>query len=407
MILKYLVNILNVAMNSDGLNIVPAHRVSEIQEYYFSKKLREVAQLNAQGADIISLGIGGPDRPPHADVISTLCEEAHKDGTHSYQPYVGIPELRQAFAGWYRKWYGVELDQAKEILPLIGSKEGILHISLAFLNPGDGVLVPNPGYPTYTSVSRLAQAEIFTYDLTAGNGWLPDFEALERLPLERIKLMWINYPHMPTGTPATMELFRKIVDFGRRHGIVIAHDNPYSFILNGNPMSILQVDGAKDIAIEMNSMSKSHNMAGWRVAMLASNPTFVSWVLKVKSNIDSGQFRPLMLAAVKGLQADKSWYDTVNSVYSARRKVAERIMDELGCSYDSNQRGLFLWGRIPDDAVSSESLADKVLYDARVFITPGFIFGSNGDRYVRISLCATEENMERALDRIRKMNDNK
>lgn len=407
MILKYLVNILNVDMNSDGLNIVPAHRVSEIQEYYFSKKLREVAQLNAQGADIISLGIGGPDRPPHADVISTLCEEAHKDGNHSYQPYVGIPELRQAFAGWYRKWYGVELDQAKEILPLIGSKEGILHISLAFLNPGDGVLVPNPGYPTYTSVSRLAQAEIFTYDLTAGNGWLPDFEALERLPLERIKLMWINYPHMPTGTPATMELFRKIVDFGRRHGIVIAHDNPYSFILNDNPMSILQVDGAKDIAIEMNSMSKSHNMAGWRVAMLASNPTFVSWVLKVKSNIDSGQFRPLMLAAVKGLQADKSWYDTVNSVYSARRKVAERIMDELGCSYDSNQRGLFLWGRIPDDAVSSESLADKVLYDARVFITPGFIFGSNGDRYVRISLCATEENMERALDRIRKVNDNK
>ncbi|MBQ9077332.1 MAG: aminotransferase class I/II-fold pyridoxal phosphate-dependent enzyme [Muribaculaceae bacterium] len=394
-------------MNSDGLNIVPAHRVSEIQEYYFSKKLREVAQLNAQGADIISLGIGGPDRPPHADVISTLCEEAHKDGNHSYQPYVGIPELRQAFAGWYRKWYGVELDQAKEILPLIGSKEGILHISLAFLNPGDGVLVPNPGYPTYTSVSRLAQAEIFTYDLTAGNRWLPDFEALERLPLERIKLMWINYPHMPTGTPATMELFRKIVDFGRRHGIVIAHDNPYSFILNDNPMSILQVDGAKDIAIEMNSMSKSHNMAGWRVAMLASNPTFVSWVLKVKSNIDSGQFRPLMLAAVKGLQADKSWYDTVNSVYSARRKVAERIMDELGCSYDSNQRGLFLWGRIPDDAVSSESLADKVLYDARVFITPGFIFGSNGDRYVRISLCATEENMERALDRIRKVNDNK
>lgn len=407
MILKYLVNILNVDMNSDGLNIVPAHRVSEIQEYYFSKKLREVAQLNAQGADIISLGIGGPDRPPHADVISTLCEEAHKDGNHSYQPYVGIPELRQAFAGWYRKWYGVELDQAKEILPLIGSKEGILHISLAFLNPGDGVLVPNPGYPTYTSVSRLAQAEIFTYDLTAGNRWLPDFEALERLPLERIKLMWINYPHMPTGTPATMELFRKIVDFGRRHGIVIAHDNPYSFILNDNPMSILQVDGAKDIAIEMNSMSKSHNMAGWRVAMLASNPTFVSWVLKVKSNIDSGQFRPLMLAAVKGLQADKSWYDTVNSVYSARRKVAERIMDELGCSYDSNQRGLFLWGRIPDDAVSSESLADKVLYDARVFITPGFIFGSNGDRYVRISLCATEENMERALDRIRKVNDNK
>lgn len=394
-------------MNSDELNITPAHRVSEIQEYYFSKKLREVARLNAEGADIISLGIGGPDRPPHAEVINTLCEEAHRDGNHSYQPYVGIPELRQAFADWYRQWYGVELDPAKEIQPLIGSKEGILHISMTFLNPGDGVLVPNPGYPTYTSVSRLVQAEIFNYDLTEANGWMPDFEALEKLPLDRIKLMWINYPHMPTGAQATRELFEKIVDFGRRHNIVIAHDNPYSFILNDNPMSILQVDGARDIAIEMNSMSKSHNMAGWRVAMLASNPTFVSWILKVKSNIDSGQFRPLMLAAVKGLQAGKSWYDTVNATYSARRKVAEKIMDALGCHFDPAQRGLFLWGRIPDTIESSEALADKVLYDARVFITPGFIFGSNGERYVRISLCATEEKMMQALERINEMNNKK
>lgn len=388
------------------MNIIPAQRVSEIQEYYFSKKLKEVARLNAQGADIISLGIGGPDRPPHQDVIDTLCNEAQVDGNHSYQPYVGITQLRQAFARWYERWYNVTLDPDTEIQPLIGSKEGILHISLAFLNPGDGVLVPNPGYPTYTSVSRLAQAEIFTYDLKEENGWYPDFDAMEKLPLERIKLMWINYPHMPTGTPATIDLFHKIVDFGRRHNIVIAHDNPYSFILNERPMSLLQIDGAKEFVIEMNSLSKSHNMAGWRVAMLASNSTFVNWVLKVKSNIDSGQFKPLMLAAAKALDVDASWYKTLNGVYQSRREVAEQIMTALRCKFDPNQRGLFLWGRIPDDAPSSEALADKVLYDARVFITPGFIFGSNGDRYVRLSLCATEENMRRALERINQMNNN-
>ena len=388
------------------MNIIPAQRVTEVQEYYFSKKLKEVAQLNAQGADIISLGIGGPDRPPHKDVIDTLCAEAQVESNHSYQPYVGIPQLRQAFARWYNSWYGVELDANTEIQPLIGSKEGILHVSLAFLNPGDGVLVPNPGYPTYSSVSRLAQAEIFNYDLTEGNGWYPDFDALEKLPLERIKLMWINYPHMPTGTPATLDLYQKIIDFGRRHNIVIVNDNPYSFILNDKPMSILQIEGAKDIAIEMNSMSKSHNMAGWRVGMLASNPTFINWILKVKSNIDSGQFKPVMLAAVKALEADKDWYTTLNNLYRSRRNVAEEIMTELGCTFNPSQRGLFLWGRIPDSIASSETLADKVLYDARVFITPGFIFGSNGDRYIRISLCATEENMRRALNRIREMNNN-
>ncbi len=385
--------------------IVPAKRVSEIQEYYFSRRLREVAQLNAQGADIISLGIGGPDRPPHSSVISTLADEAAKPGNHSYQPYVGIPQLRQAMADWYNRWYGVTLNPDTEIQPLIGSKEGILHVSLAFLNPGDGVLVPNPGYPTYTSVSRLAQAEIFNYDLTEEGGWMPDFDALERLPLDRIKLMWINYPHMPTGTPASLELFEKIVAFGKKHNIVIAHDNPYSFILNEKPLSLLQVDGARDIAIEMNSMSKSHNMAGWRVGMLASNPTFINWILKVKSNIDSGQFKPLMLAAVKGLEADKDWYDEVNATYASRRKVAEEIMSALNCTFDPRQKGLFLWGRIPDNEASSESLADRVLYEGRVFITPGFIFGSNGDRYIRISLCATEENMRKALDRINKMNN--
>ncbi len=382
------------------LNIEPADRVKQVQEYYFSKKLREVARLNADGADIISLGIGGPDRMPPAGVVETLCTEAAAEGNHSYQPYIGIPALRRAFAGWYSRWYGVELDPDTEIQPLIGSKEGILHISLAFLNPGDGVLVPDPGYPTYTSVSRLAGAEIFNYDLTEENGWMPDFDALETLPLERIKLMWINYPHMPTGTPATKELFRKIVDFGRRHNIVIAHDNPYSFILNDNPMSLLQTEGARDIAIEMNSMSKSHNMAGWRVGMVASNPQFIQWILKVKSNIDSGQFKPLMLAAVKGLEAGPEWYAGLNAVYARRRKVAERIMTALGCEFDPAQRGLFLWGRIPDSAASAEALADRVLYDARVFITPGFIFGRNGERYLRISLCATEDMMEKALQRI-------
>lgn len=381
--------------------ITPADRVSEIQEYYFSKKLREVARLNAEGHDIISLGIGGPDRPPHADVIGTLASEAAKPNVHSYQPYVGIPELRQAFADWYARWYGVTLDPAREIQPLIGSKEGILHVSLTFLNPGDGALVPNPGYPTYTSASRLVQAEIFPYDLTEENGWMPDFDALERLPLDRIKLMWVNYPHMPTGTRATRELFERLVEFGRKHNIVIAHDNPYSFILSDRPTSLLQIEGAKDIVVEMNSMSKSHNMAGWRVAMLASNPQFVEWILKVKSNVDSGQFRPMMLAAVKGLQADKSWYEDLNANYSRRRKIAEQVMDALGCRFDPSQTGMFLWGRIPDSATSSEEFADRVLRDARVFITPGFIFGSNGERYVRISLCATEARLAEALQRIK------
>lgn len=394
-------------MKSETTSITPASRVQEVKEYYFSKRLREIAELNAKGADIISLGIGGPDRPPHEDVITTLATEAAQPDNHSYQPYVGLPALRKAFADWYARWYNVNLDPDTEIQPLIGSKEGILHVSLTFLNPGDGVLVPNPGYPTYSSVSRLAQAQIYNYDLTEENGWMPDFDALEKLPLDKIKLMWINYPHMPTGTPATLELFEKIVKFGKKHNIVIAHDNPYSFILNDKPLSLLQIDGAKEIAIEMNSMSKSHNMAGWRVGMLASNPTFINWILKVKSNIDSGQFKPVMLAAAKGLAAGKEWYDEVNTVYASRRKVAEQIMDELGCRFDPNQRGLFLWGRIPESYASSEQLADKVLYDASVFITPGFIFGSNGDRYIRISLCATEENMRRALDRIKEMNNKK
>ena len=380
--------------------------MATVKEYYFSKKLREVAQLNAQGRDIISLGIGGPDRPPHPDVVTTLCTEASKPDAHGYQPYVGLPALRRAYADWYKKFYNVTLDPDREIQPLIGSKEGILHTTLTFVNPGDGVLVPNPGYPTYTSVSRLAEAEIFTYDLREDTGWQPDFDALEQLSLERIKLMWVNYPHMPTGRCASLELFERLVDFGKRHGIVIVNDNPYSFILNEKPLSIFNVEGAKDIAIEMNSLSKSHNMPGWRMGMVAAKPQFIEWILKVKSNIDSGQFKPMMMAAARALQCDAEWYSTINAVYAERRRIAEQIMNCLSCHFDPAQRGLFLWGRIPDNYSSSEELADRLLYDARVFVTPGFIFGSNGNRYIRISLCATKEKMQEALNRIKQFADN-
>ena len=391
---------------TQSINISPARRVESVKEYYFSKKLKEIAQMNAHGANVISLGIGGPDRPPHSDVVDVLCTEAHKPGNHSYQPYVGLPELRKAYADWYERVYGVALNPSTEIQPLIGSKEGILHTTLAFVNPGDAVLVPNPGYPTYTSVSRLAEAEIINYDLTEENGWEPDFAQLESLPLEKVKLMWVNYPHMPTGKQASMAVFEKLIDFGRRHNIVIVNDNPYSFILNDKPLSILSVEGAKDIAIEMNSLSKSHNMAGWRMAMLASNPTFIQWILKVKSNIDSGQFKPMMLAAVKALQCGKEWFDELNGEYAQRRQIAERIMTALHCRFDPAQRGLFLWGRIPDDCEGSEQLADRVLYEAKVFVTPGFIFGSNGERFIRISLCATQDNMREALERINKLLNN-
>lgn len=387
-------------------DIIPASRVNSVQEYYFSKKLKEVAELNAAGKKIINLGVGSPDMPPSQEAIDVLCSEARKADTHGYQPYIGIPELREGFAKWYKEWYHVELNSRTEIQPLIGSKEGILHISLAFLNPGDGVLVPNPGYPTYSSVSNLAGARIISYDLKEELNWQPDFEALEQTDLTGVKLMWTNYPNMPTGANASMELYEKLVDFGRRHNIVICNDNPYSFILNDNPLSILSVEGAKDICIELNSMSKSHNMPGWRMAMLASNAQFVQWILKVKSNIDSGQFKPMQCAAVEALKAPKSWYDEMNKVYANRRDLAGQIMHELGCVYDEKQTGLFLWGRIPESIASSEAIADKVLYEANVFITPGFIFGSQGERYVRISLCSKEEQLKEALNRIKNIINN-
>lgn len=384
-------------------SIQPADRVYNIKEYYFSKKLREVAEMNARGLDVISLGVGGPDRMPHSSVIETLCHTAQQSDVHSYQPYTGIRELRSAFADWYGRHYSVRLDPDSEILPLNGSKEGVLDISMAFLNPGDGVLVPDPGYPTYTSVSKLLGADIYTYNLTEENDWLPDFDELEKLPLDKIKLMWVNYPHMPTGRRATSETFEKLVAFGRRHGIVIAQDNAYSFILNDKPLSILATEGAGDIALELNSLSKSHNMAGWRMGMIAGNATFINWILKVKSNLDSGQFRAVQQAATRALTVGDEWYTTLNEQYARRRQIAEQIMDTLGCRFDPSQRGLFLWGRVPDTYECGETLADKVLYEARVFITPGFIFGKNGNRYVRISLCATDEKMNEALSRIRKV----
>ncbi|MDR1406859.1 MAG: aminotransferase class I/II-fold pyridoxal phosphate-dependent enzyme [Tannerella sp.] len=385
--------------------IRPANRLAGVSEYYFSKKLKEVAKMNAAGRGVINLGVGSPDLPPSKEAVDVFCREIRRDDVHGYQPYTGIPALREGFAKWYRTWYGVTLDPQTEIQPLAGSKEGIMHISMAFLNPGDAVLVPNPGYPTYSSVGNLAGAELIGYELNESNGWHPDFEALEQMDLSRVKLMWANYPHMPTGANATPELFGRLVAFGRRHGIVICHDNPYSFILNEHPLSILTVPGAKEVCIELNSMSKAHNMPGWRMAMLASNAQFVEWILKVKSNIDSGQFRPMQSAVVEALGAPKAWYDGMNGVYAGRRDTAGQVMQALGCRYDRRQSGMFLWGKIPDTEISGEALADRILYEANVFITPGFIFGSAGERYVRISLCCPNELLEEASARILKLNN--
>ena len=374
-----------------------------MSEYYFSRKLKEVAQMNAEGKDIISLAIGSPDMPPSQQTIDKLCEVANNPNAHGYQPTMGTPELRNAMADFYRRWYGVELNPQTEIQPLIGSKEGILHVTLAFVNPGEQVLVPNPGYPTYTSLSKILGAEIVNYDLMEDNGWQPDFEALEKMDLSKVKLMWTNYPNMPTGGAARMETYERLVAFARKHNIVVVNDNPYSFILNKKPLSLLQVPGAKDCCIEFNSMSKSHNMPGWRVGMLATNAQFVQWILKIKSNIDSGTFRGIQLAAAEAYRNSEQWHREANiETYGRRRKYAEQIMEVLGCKYDPNQVGMFLWGKIPEKYANAEELTERVLHEARVFITPGFIFGSKGERYIRISLCAKEEKIEQALERIKK-----
>ena len=389
--------------------IQPADRLSSVSEYYFSRKLKEVAQLNAQGKDIISLAIGSPDMPPSEQTIEKLCEVAHDPSAHGYQPTMGTPELRQAMAGFYKRWYDVDLDAAKEILPLIGSKEGILHVTLAFVNPGDEVLVPNPWYPTYTSLSKILGAKVVNYNLKPENGWQPDFYELEEIVSRRtvegrssVKLMWTNYPNMPTGAPARRETYERLVRFAQDHQLVVVNDNPYSFILNEHPLSLLQVEGAKDCCIEFNSMSKSHNMPGWRVGLCATNAEFISWILKVQSNIESGTFRGIQLAAAEAYQNSDEWHRTYNiETYARRRRLAEQIMQALGCEFDKGQVGMFLWGRIPSIYNNVEELTERVLHEARVFITPGFIFGSNGERYIRISLCAKEEKIEQALERIK------
>lgn len=392
--------------NNQTYNIKPADRLSQVAEYYFSRKLKEIDRLNAEGKNIVSLAIGSPDMPPSRQTIDKLCEVARQAGSHGYQPTMGTPELRQAMAGFYKRWYGVSIDPQTEIQQLIGSKEGILHITLAFVNTGDKVLVPNPGYPTYTSLSKLLGAEVVTYNLREDDGWQPDFEQLEAMDLTGVRLMWTNYPNMPTGAPARMETYRRLVSFARRHNIVVVNDNPYSLILNEKPVSLMQVEGAKDCCIELNSMSKSHNMPGWRVGMCVSNRQFIQWILKVKSNIDSGTFRGIQLAAAEAYNNSDAWHHQANiDTYRRRRSLAEAIMQELGCEYGGDQVGMFLWGRIPDRYATAEELTEKVLHRARVFITPGFIFGSNGERYVRISLCAKDEKMEEALKRIKEMSN--
>ena len=398
--------------------IRPAKRTESVQEYYFSRKLKEIAAMNAARAaagedPVINLGIGSPDGMPPAQAIEALCGSAVQPGNHAYQPYVGLPELREAFADWYARWYGVTLDPKTEIQPLVGSKEAILLISMTFLDKGDKVLVPDPGYPTYTSASRLVEAEIVTYDLCEENGWQPDFEALEKMDLDGVKLMWTNYPNMPTGAPATKELYARLVDFGRRHGILICNDNPYSFILNDNPLSILAQDGAKDCCLELNSLSKAHNMAGWRIGMVAADAEVISEILKVKSQMDSGMYKPLQLAAIEALKQGPEWFEELNAEYRRRRVLAGRIFDLLGAEYDRESSGMFLWGKVVEKPAEQcvrsgqasvltpgQRVSDRLLYEAGVFITPGFIFGRNGEDYIRISLCAKPEILEQAYDRI-------
>jgi len=382
--------------------IEPANRTLSVKEYYFSRKNRQIASLNADGRTepIINLGIGAPDRMPPESAIKALCDEAVKEGVHAYQSYTGIPELREAFAKWYKRFYNVQLDPKSEIQPLTGSKEGILLTCLTFLNKGDKMLVPDPGYPTYSSAARLCEADILYYNLREENNWQPDFEELEAMDLTGVKLMWSNYPNMPTGAPASMELYRKLVDFARRHGILLCNDNPYSFILNDNPISVLAVPGAKDCCLELNSLSKAHNMSGWRIGMVASCPEVIKEILKVKSNMDSGIFRPLQVAAVQAMESGEQWFGQLNDEYRIRRKEAARIFDILGARYNPDSTGLFLWGYIGREA---EPVSDRILEEAGVFITPGFIFGENGRQYLRISLCATPEKLRRAAEKIKAM----
>lgn len=383
--------------------IQAAKRTLTVKEYYFSKKLQEIDTMNQKGADVINLGIGNPDLAVADDVIEQLHQSSAAPGNNGYQSYKGINELRQAFAYWYQQYYKVSLNPDSEILPLMGSKEGIMHISLAFLNPGDQVLIPNPGYPTYRSVSQIVGADILEYDLLDENSWYPDFEALEKLDLSKVKIMWVNYPNMPTGQPASIALFKSLIAFGKKHNILIVNDNPYSFILNDHPQSILSIPDAKSVALELNSLSKSHNMAGFRIGMVAGKSEFIQHVLKIKSNMDSGMYKPLQLAAVKALQSNADWYKSINAEYAKRRALAYQIFDMLGAQYTTEQKGMFIWAKIPDGFENAFDFSDLLLHQSKVFITPGGIFGSNGDNYVRISLCSPQNKLRETLQRIKKV----
>ena len=382
------------------MQINTSKRLEGIGEYYFSQKLREIDELNNQGKNIINLGIGSPDLPPHPAVVKVLQEEAEKTNTHAYQNYKGSPLLRKAIADWYATWYDVQLNADSEILPLIGSKEGIMHICMTYLNEGYEALIPNPGYPTYSSAVKLAGGKAIPYELTEANHWQPDFEALEKTDLSKVKLLWVNYPHMPTGQLPTKTLFEKIVAFAKKHNILVCHDNPYSFILNETPMSLLSVDGAREVAIELNSLSKSQNMAGWRVGMLCGAKERIDEILRFKSNMDSGMFLPVQLAAAKALGLGKEWYDEINDIYTKRREKVFELLILLNCQFSKTQVGMFVWAKIPATYKTGYQLSDDVLYNANVFITPGGIFGSAGDGYIRVSLCGSVEKFEEAIKRM-------
>lgn len=380
--------------------IQTASRLNLVEEYYFSRKLREVRQLISNGKSIINMGIGSPDLAPHSSVIEALNNSLFDEKSHEYQSYQGLPELRQEMANFYEINFGILKSYNLEFLPLLGSKEGIMHISMAFLNQNDEVLIPNPGYPTYESVTKLVQAKPVFYDLKEENNWQPDFEALEKLNLSKVKLMWVSYPHMPTGANGTLETFKKLIAFGKKHHILIVNDNPYSFVLNKNPMSIFQVDGAQEIALELNSLSKTFNMAGWRVGMVLGNTTLIDAVLKVKSNIDSGMFYGIQKGAIAALKLGKEWFEIQNQIYSKRRNLIFELATKLNCTFDKKSVGLFVWAKLPTNILSAEAFIDKLLYEKHIFLTPGTIFGSNGEGYIRFSLCTTEEKIKEAIRRL-------
>ncbi|MEM0542858.1 aminotransferase class I/II-fold pyridoxal phosphate-dependent enzyme [Flavobacterium sp. j3] len=379
--------------------ITIAKRLETVEEYYFSRKLKEVRQLIADGKPIINMGIGSPDLAPDNAVIEAIQQAMFDDKAHEYQSYQGLLELRKGMADFYATHFGVALNFNSEVLPLMGSKEGIMHISLAFLNEGDSVLIPNPGYPTYASVTELVQANAIYYDLCHENNWFPDFEALEKLDLSKVKLMWVSYPHMPTGVNGTLAFFEKLVAFGKKHQILIINDNPYSFVLNDNPISIFQVKGAMDVALELNSLSKTFNMAGWRVGMVLGNKTLLDAILKVKSNMDSGMFYGIQKGAIAALQLGKNWFESQNQIYTKRRDLIFELAKKMNCTFDKKSVGLFVWAKLPEGISSSEKYIDQVLLDKHIFITPGTIFGSNGEGFIRFSLCVTEEKIQEAINR--------